>query len=276
MSTLLNILWKKDSLNSNLYVDIFAIKGHEIQSDFQEIPRPSQRNNRLAEVSRERGKEFFRKGQYFEAMEEFNNSLAYAEIGTHEMGLAFANRSSCYVHMNMPLNSMTDIDLAKKANYPTHLMYKLDERYRKCFTRLVNETFQPAIFTLREPSLSFKCHEKFNGAADCLKIERNFAYGRHIITKCNLEIGQIVLLERPYAIVPNQSSSVHKNRCAHCFEMFKNFITCEQCSSYWCEETGCMQESDNKYMCTIPYSGPYIRFGFEDDFQHKKRISRCR
>lgn len=260
MSSLLNILWKKDSLNPHLYVDIFAIKGHEVQSDFQVKPQRSQRNNRLADAVRERGNELFEKKQYFRAMEEYNNSLAYAEIGTPQMGLAFANRSSCHIRLNMPMNAMTDIGLAKATNYPAHLMHKLNERYQKCLNRLVNETFQPAIFTLRNPSLSFKLHEKFDGVADCLKIERNSTYGRHIITKCDLEIGQVVLYERPFAIVPNQSSLAYKNRCAHCFEPFKNLITCEKCSGYWCYSGACTQESEHERVCNIPYSGPKHTF----------------
>lgn len=261
MSALLNILWKKDSSKSNLYVDIFAIKGYEIRNGFKETPRRSQRNNRLAEASRERGNEFFKQGQYFNAMDEYNNCLAYAEIGTPEMGLAFANRSSCYMNLNMPLNAMTDIDLAKKSNYPAQRMCKLDERYRKSFNRLINETFQPALFTLRRPRLSFERHEKFDRAADCLKIIRNHAYGRHIITKCDLEVGQVVLCsETPYSLVPNQTTSAHKNRCAHCLQVYKDFITCEQCSGNYCHGEDCLQVSGHKLMCNIPYSGPKHSF----------------
>ncbi|XP_055296569.1 uncharacterized protein LOC129565579 [Sitodiplosis mosellana] len=214
----------------------------------------------LAEVSRERGKQYFGKGQLFEAMEEFNNCLALAEIGTNEMGLAFANRSACYVRMNMPMNAMTDIDLAKAANYPPQLMHKLNDRYQKCFLRLTTETFQPAIFRVRDLRLSFNEHDKFEGVADCLKIQRNMAYGRHIITKCDLQIGQIVLHEKPYSIVPNQSSMSYKNRCTHCFELFKNFITCNQCGAYFCSSEGCLEMSYHKHICNIPYSGPKHTF----------------
>lgn len=260
MTALLNILWKKDSSNPKLYVDIFAIKGHEIQNCILNIPKRSQRSNRLAEAARERGKQFFGKGKNFEAMEEFNNCLAFAEVGTHEMGLAFANRSACYVRMNMPMNAMIDIDLAKESNYPAQLMQKLNDRFQKCEIRLMTETFQPAVFTVRDPRLSFKYHEKFDGAADCLKIQRNAVYGRHIITKCDLQIGQVVLVEKPYSIVPNEKSSAYKNRCSFCFEVFKNFITCEQCSDFFCSDAGCIEMSHHKHTCNIPYSGPKHTF----------------
>lgn len=260
MTALLNILWKKDSSNPNLYVDIFSIKGHEIQKCAQSIPSRPVRSNSLAARSRERGKVLFGKGNYFEAMEEFNNSLAFAEIGTHEMGLAYGNRSSCYVHLNMPMNAMIDIDLAKESNYPPQLMPKLDDRHRKCFLRLTTELFQTAAFIVRDPRLSFKCHEKFDGAADCLKIQRNAEYGRHIITKCDLQIGQVVLCEKPYSIVPNESSMAYKNHCANCLETFKNIITCEQCSGFFCSPEGCLQMSHHKHLCNIPYSGPKHTF----------------
>ncbi|XP_031618573.1 uncharacterized protein LOC116337814 [Contarinia nasturtii] len=241
MSALLNILWKKDSSNPSLYVDIFAIKGHEIVlKNHHYTVLQSQRDNNQAKWHRERGKVFYTKRKYFEAIEEYNMCLAFAEIGTEEMGLALANRSSCYMRLNMPLNCLTDINLAKQSNYPAHLMPKLNARYNSNCFRLINERFQPAIFTIREPLWSFKLHEKFSGVADCLKIERNFVYGRHVITKCDLEIGQIVLREKPFSIVPNHSYEGRKNRCAHCLEKFKNFITCEKCSNNFCSGEECI------------------------------------
>lgn len=65
-----------------------------------------------------------------------------------------------------------------------------------------DEQFNATIFRSREPTLSFNEHKKIPGVGECLQIHKNIEFGRHIITTCDLQIGQTILVEEPYAIVP--------------------------------------------------------------------------
>lgn len=257
----LDILWQKDrSRNSDLYMDIFAIKNDQIHSkNVQELVElaydkvkssRSQRNNLYAECCREDGKELFQQGNYVEAMQKFNFGLAFAKKGTAEMGMGFANRSSCFFHLNLFDECLLDIEMAKKSGYPAHLMHKLDERAAKCTSLMNDAQFMSRIFCAQEPRLSFNEHAKFAGVADCLKIQKNDEFGRHVITTCDLKIGQTILVEKPFTIASNRKNTKTRPRCIDCFKDFTNFVTCDNCVSVYFSCADCSEKSLNhKFEC---------------------------
>lgn len=51
------------------------------------------------------------------------------------------------------------------------------------------------LLSIREPCLDFDEHEKYAGIANCLEIDYNERYGRHIITTHDLKIGQTIIVE---------------------------------------------------------------------------------
>lgn len=253
-----NILWKKSkSKNSDIFIDIFKINSHvihlsPIEAQIEAVKsNVTQKNNSDAKSFREEGKLFFSEGKYANAMKKFNNSLRLAENDTNEVGMAYANRSSCFFHMKLLDECMVDLKLAKKSNYPEDLMQKLEKRITKC-TELQKDKEFKSEFDVREPMLSFSEHKKFAGVVDCLEIWEDEEFGRHVITTRDLEVGQTILVERPYSIVPTKYINMGRDRCVHCFKEFKNFIACENCiNSRFCYD-GCMEESYHNLDCNLP------------------------
>lgn len=260
----LNILWQKENSSiSNLYIDIIALKGNNdlsntdvtgvVNSMFDGCKSPLyKKNNLLAALARERGKEFFVKGKYFDAMNTFSNGLSGAEFGTSEIGMAYANRSACFFRLNMLEECLFDIEMAKKSNYPKHLMPKLDERAAKCTSLLKDEQFKWEQFSVHEPKLSFSEHAKFAGVADCLKIQKNEKFGRHIIATNDLKIGQTVLVEKPYSILITRDYQKSRRRCLNCFKECVNLIPCKDCIGALFCNNDCMKEAFHKYECNKP------------------------
>ncbi|XP_055298565.1 SET and MYND domain-containing protein 4-like [Sitodiplosis mosellana] len=258
----LNILWQNVRPNSDLYIDIFDVSSHRIHPNvtkeminqmYREIMASTElhKNNRAANLSREEGKAKFAQDKYFEAMEHFNGSVSFAEPGTEELGLAFANRSSCFFYLNMPDECLVDIELAKRHNYPGSLMRKLDARIVKCTELKADEHFKPGPHDIWEPKLSFNEHKDFAGVADCLKIRKNDEFGRHVITTCDLKIGQTILVENGYSIVPARKNT-GRSRCLYCYKACMNFIACKNCMCMiFCNE-GCMEKSFHKQECNRP------------------------
>lgn len=254
----LNILWQREK---NLFIDIFDIKGDELTTDVSAVVNAMFENCKLAEyqknddyarMARELGKVLFGQGKNFEAMNKFNNGLSAAKFGSSEMGMALANRSACFMRLNMLDECLVDIEMAKKSNYPKDLIPKLDERAAKCKSLMNDEQFQWEQFSVREPKLSFSEHEKFNGVADCLKIEKNDNFGRHIISTADLKVGQTILVEKPFSIYSKRFYSNDHSRCLHCFRDCMNFITCSNCvGSLFCNED-CKEKSFHKYECNKP------------------------
>lgn len=157
-------------------------------------------------------------------MHLYNQSLCVAQVGSENVGLAYGNRSACFFHLKMFDECLTDIELAKKANYPQQLMRKLEKRHEDC-SKLKETTPQ------REenvPKLSYEADKKFPGMANVLKIERNDVYGRHIVAKCDIDVSKTVLVEDAF-LLKNLDNDF--NSCTICLKSFANFIACDQCSN---------------------------------------------
>lgn len=260
------ILWKKrESLDSDLFIELFAGRGYDFHADIKYyvatdldeysdttsntwLHCSDSKRSGTAKAHREEGKQLFAEGKYFDAMKEFNNALKLAENESEELGLSYANRSSCFFYLNMLEECMIDIELATHSNYPEHLLYKLEDRVKKC-TQLVS-ILEPNSNQFREPELSFEEHIEFPGVADCLEIQQNDTFGRHVVALCNLKIGQTILVEPAYSIVP-YSKSDYRSRCAHCLKEYRNFIPCKNCVDVlFCDEK-CMEQSFHKYHCVM-------------------------
>lgn len=259
----LNILWQKErSSVSDLYIDIYAIRNSDLSTNdvtgfvnqlFEECKAAKfQKNNTYAQMARENGKAFFAQGKYYEALNKFSNGLSAAEFGSSEMGMAYGNRSACFFRLNMLDECLFDIEMAKKNNYPKHLMQKLDERSANCTKLMKDEQFKWEQFCVREPKLSFSEHAKLTGVADCLKVQKNDKYGRHIITTCDLKIGQTVLVEHPYSILTKRDYKKGRRRCLNCFKECVNLIPCQNCLGGLFCNSDCQEQSFHKYQCNAP------------------------
>ncbi|XP_055299290.1 SET and MYND domain-containing protein DDB_G0273589-like [Sitodiplosis mosellana] len=261
-STSVNVLWKKDeSPNSDSYVNIFNVKGHEVSLQMVKLQYAMSkasfnytRDEAFAKCLRECGKDFFKDGDFFKAMFTFNCGLTKITNGSEELGIAYANRSMCFLRLDMPEKALVDIELARKSNYPANLMHKLTVREDKCKHLLEDEEFKAKRFKLRAPMLSFKEHESFAGVADCLEIRKNDDFGYHVVTTRDLEIGQTVLVEPSFAITPKRFENIGRDRCWNCYKDMQNFIACSNqnyIGSLYCD-ANCEEQSFHRYECGLP------------------------
>lgn len=256
-------LWHRTKKNG-LYIDLTTVSGQALVSFdadgtvdylFQEAKSPQyQRNNSLAELVREQGKLLFAQANYVEAIHKFNLSLKSAANDSDEIALAYANRSACFLHLDLIEECLVDICLAKKANYPTHLMHKLEKRSVKCTNMLIDEEFKENRFIPRKFSLSYEEHSEFVGAAACLEIWKSLEFGHHVVTTSDLKVGDTILVETPYSIIRKRMYKSSRDRCMHCFRVGMNFISCCDCvGSIFCNSS-CMEKSFHKYECNMPFA----------------------
>lgn len=259
------MLWTKEDTANDSYVDIFTqsdgdqfssetanVRNEADDRDFKRRSKQfDQKFEQYAEECRDEGKKRFAKRNYIKAMQEFNRCLMFARPGSQETSFALANRSACFFHLNMPDECLHDIELAIASNYPAHLQSKLNDRREKCH-QLQNQNVKPNLFVIREPVLSFGQHERYVGVADCLEIQRNDnEIGQQIRTTCDLDIGQIVLVEPPFSIVPTKFSIQNRDRCFYCLTQLKNFITCTDClKGFYCN-SDCMERAHHRIECSM-------------------------
>lgn len=244
----MDLLWKTEPNELGpIFIDILkkTRKDYNINSRivaeekefFKKLSQSTNRKtNQLSLDHRQNGNSKFMQQNWIEAMELYNQSLCFAEIGSENVSMAYANRSACFFHMRMYDKCLKDIQLAKEANYPERLMPKLEKRESDCLFILTlgrNEEFVP--------KLSFDADANFSGMANVLKIQRNEDFGRYITATKDIDVGKTILVEEAFLLSASSSTS---NRCHTCAKMSMNFIACDQCTKVLFCGSACMEKND--------------------------------
>lgn len=253
-----NFLWQKESNGEQLYIDLFP--GIRQRGGIQEWERkirtknwqhgflPSMgpikpgKNNDVSLYFKNQGNSEFQCGRWVEAMEFYNQSLSFAEVGTDNVSYAYANRASCFLKMKEYDKCLKDIELAIDAKYPANLMPKLLQRKADC-EKLMKNHIQPDSF---DPKLSFDPSKKFPCMADVLEIQQNDEFGRHVVAKADIGVGQTILVEEAFVSI---ASGWDRVNCYDCLQTTRNFIPCSNCTDVmFCDDT-CQKRNEvhNKF-----------------------------
>lgn len=252
-------LWKKETGGGNAqqFIDLFAdigkrrsvedwdrrIKSSDWKHNFLMTAVDAGKNNKVSDKFRAEGNIYFKQKQWVEAMEFYNQSLYFAETDTDNVSFAFANRASCFLNMKEYKKCLNDIDLAVKAKYPENLMPKLMKRKDDCLKFMKKFTVAAPF----DPKLSMKASEQFPCMADVLEIQRNDEFGRHIVAKADIDVGQTILVEENFVSVAAGFDCVY---CFECLQTKQNFIPCAVCSDALFCNADCQNRSEiHKVSC---------------------------
>ncbi|XP_055297300.1 uncharacterized protein LOC129565939 [Sitodiplosis mosellana] len=222
------MLWRKETnKNDAMYVDIFAL--NDRQANFSGVPchvgcaetdTNFDKCDALSLQKRNGGNEYFKKGQWTRAIEMYGESLCYAENGSKNISLAYANRSACFLKMKRYEQCLVDIGLAKEVGYPAELMSKLDQRKEEC---LKTEGGQHSSSTKFESKLSFEPDEQFPCMANVVKISVDDEGDPVIVAKEDIDVGQIVAEEKMFM---GYIYSWHGLACNICLKRIANDMQC--------------------------------------------------
>lgn len=216
------MLWQKD--DDSLYIDL----SKKISHCMDNFRFNSNKNNTLSLLARKEGNDKYSRKDFKGAMDKYNESIRLAE-DLNGLSLGYGNRSSCFFSLEMYDRCLIDIDYAKNSHYPDDMMYKLENRKKKCLDKLQSKSVSSI-----EPKLSSDADEKLTCISNALKIDTSQEYGRLIRATRDIKIGETILIEDAY---------VHKfyaptvNKCTNCEKMEANFIPCKNCNSaMYCSE----------------------------------------
>ncbi len=225
-------LWHKEV--GGKYVNLFKSLEKSTIKNVPSNPK-CRKNNEHSTALRNAGNEKFREEKWEEAMSYYNWSLCFAENGSENVALAIANRSACFFNMKMYDKVLVDIELAKKSNVPERLHVKLDQRKRDSenMKKMQSRQFEWT------PKLSYPANKNWPCVADVVEIKRNDVFGRHMIAKCDIPAGKIILLEEYFMMI----KSNNEPSCYSCFRNKANFIACEKCSVAMFCSTKCMEQN---------------------------------
>lgn len=184
-----------------------------------------------SEFYREKGNQRYAERKLIPALEYYNKSICFAPQHSEQLAKGYANRSAVYFSIKMYELSLKNIKLARETGYPKNLVPKLDEREVNCLCELKKlETIPKNEFHGQKPKLSYPPHENVPFIVNCLELKVNEKYGRHIVAKSDLKVGDVVAIDTPFCAVI--SSEYGYMYCANCFrENNLDLIPCQNCHS---------------------------------------------
>lgn len=195
----------------------------------------SVKSNIKSESLRGDGNKFYSQRNFHDALLKYNESLCFAELESENLGLAYANRSAVYFEMKFYERCLKNIELAKQNRYPEKNLEILLKREKKC-NESINQSEK-----LTDPwnffKLSYPPSKKLPFIANCLEVDCNEQFGRFIVTNRQLNVGDVVAIEKPFCsvllaespFVEIPTSNILQN-CTNCLKAnYLDLIPCESC-----------------------------------------------
>ncbi|XP_015595631.1 SET and MYND domain-containing protein 4 [Cephus cinctus] len=246
------------------------------------------KDNQKAKELREQGNKIFVESnlgpmQYITILERYSKSIAYAEINSRELALAYANRSAVLVRVKKYAECVKDIDRALRLDYPDDLKAKLYLRRVECLTALQSPDMQASCdeaqawldkLSLDDP-MKKKLSHKLNVlyglrdilvspeekeyplpiltsrnpevpcAADSVAVKYNEMYGRHVVATRDIKPGEVLAIEKPYTMVLAPENAF--THCANCLKISWASIPCNYCTNVMYCSTACKNDAWKTY-----------------------------
>ncbi|XP_037050263.1 SET and MYND domain-containing protein DDB_G0273589-like [Bradysia coprophila] len=240
------MLWRKESTATDaLYIDIIHRLRINPESASDRFPTNGDdgKDDQKSIEYREQADAEFEENNFDAAIELYNKSLCYAESKSEHLGLAYAQRAQCFSALKMFDRCLIDIELAKKSNYPRSQLDQLEKRKNICLN-LIESGAQVQLF---QPKLDFPSHEKYPGMANVLEFDRNDKYGRHLVATADIDVGQLILLEKCFA---TRTDECYRD-CNICMNVQQNLVPCPKCTkALFCHDS-CVNNRIHPFECDI-------------------------
>jgi hypothetical protein len=187
--------------------------------------------NKVAENFGAKADECLSMKKFAEALENYNQCLRFAENKTKALSDAFAGRAKVYFELKLFEASLENIQSAIDmcATEEKCKIYKnFQETCRETQSSIASESDENNIWNFFK--LSQPTHKRIPFIAQCLEVRKNDVFGRYIATTCNLNPGDIVVVEEPFYKVLDPMK--RHARCAICLKQnMLNLIPCNKCSN---------------------------------------------
>nr|XP_040237231.2 SET and MYND domain-containing protein 4-like [Anopheles coluzzii] len=222
--------------------------------------QPDTKDNANAVAARNRGNELFAtEGECLKSLQHYNESIACSEPGSETRALAYGNRSAVCLRLDMYEECLETIRLARASNYPARLADKMNKREQHV-KRRIEEMYaepcdgkpiefgkhRPRYMVYPELKLSYEAHANVPQLVKCVELRQNSEVGRHLVTTQKLKVGDVLLIEKPYASMLNDQERY--KRCDFCQNEDRfTLIPCEGCTvTMYCSKE-CMDKAHKQY-----------------------------
>lgn len=197
----------------------------------------TRKNNQKAFSLRQEGNKLYNKKEFLASLLKYNESLCNSDQFSDHRGHAFANRSAVYFEMKLFSKSLSNIEKALQNHYPENCKETLLLRQEKC-KKLLSHTKHTFKNQKDFFQLSFPSNEKVPFISNCLQLNEDSKYGRYITSNIQLNVGDVIALEKPYISVTIFGAKKKSNdpgcniyqRCCNCLaDNQLDLIPCDEC-----------------------------------------------
>lgn len=184
-------LFQFEKLKTNTEKVKFILKQIEENSTLRDNTKDfaNTKNNAKAEEIRLDGNAIFARKDFYVALEMYNKSICMATQGSKELALVFGNRSAVYIELCFPKLCLQDIRNARESGYPKNLIGKINMREKMCYEMIRAGNVNQGITS----KLPFDRVKPF--VKPYLQRQENKEFGRFIVTKKNINPGEILITE---------------------------------------------------------------------------------
>lgn len=206
---------------------------------------------------------FYIQKKFYDALLKYNESLCFAEAESENLGLAYANRSACFFEMKLYDKCLTNVKLARENGYPEKNLDTLKKREQKCIEAIKQQrTESKPTDALSFFKLSHPHNKKLPFVSECLELNIDKKYGKHIVTNRALKVGDVVAIDTPkFKVIKADSryatcfESNVLQRCGNCLkDNLLSLIPCTSCCKTMYCSIDCMssaQQRHHQYECEI-------------------------
>ncbi|CAO1421473.1 unnamed protein product [Diamesa serratosioi] len=196
------------------------------------------------------GNRLFEKNKMMSALLNYNKSICWAEIGSINSGLAFANRAEVAFKLEKYDDCLKNIVLAKEHNYPEESMLKVIVRENDCL-KLKNLPGETAKYN--DFKLTYLPKAEIPFIINFLHLKKYKRKERFLASKSPLKAGDIVAIEAPFF-----GAGLCDSRfmiCGNCLKHLSlDLIACDGCNSMMFCSQKCKEEANagfHQYECII-------------------------
>lgn len=253
-------LWAKERSGDNaMYIDPFVSIRTDYATDMKvweqtladlrsdEKAHQSKKCNKVAGELIGRGNDELRNRNWNEALNLHSRALCFAEKGTLYEGLAHGNRALDFIRLGVYNKAKTDFDLAIEKKCPEQFLANMQTLRAECQQMKKKSTKTKK----RTPKLSLAADRKFPCMANVLEIQRNKDFGRCIVAKRDIDIGETVMVAECFASTLTTDNQAY---CLTCQKVEMNFIPCSSCSDVmFCGEDCANWNNVHKLECGTFY-----------------------
>lgn len=225
---LVNMLWEKES--NGVYVDLL----HNVDYPRRNYNAHRRKNNTISLQLRLDGNQKYSQGDFEAALIKYSESVCMAENNSDHLSLAYANRSQCFLKLQLYKRCLIDIEMARESGYPENLISKLDTRRDECIKCLKSTEIGKAIEL-----------EETVGPIEIVKDEK---YGRLVKATRDIAIGETILIEKAYIRTVNSDES---SDCTNCGARRMNFIPCKNCADAMYCSAECAENNFHRSECDM-------------------------